>query len=215
MIREPVIRKPVIHRRSIRLPDLLPIAVGILIVGLVAGLTHLVAILLLPTVATRDAYDLLAAYAKKTKPDGNGMVLLGPARPGDTLIPFRDPAAVQGLCFFDLAAAPVRIKTKVEEGRLLTLSFRTRDGRIFYSMTDRASVHGGIDIRLVTAPQLAAVAEGDDEDAGLPEELRLKAPLRTGLVIATALIARPSERADAEARIKAIECKPEPLDAPS
>ena len=195
----------------IRLPPLLPIAAGVAIVGLVAGLTHLVAVLLLPDVATRDAYDLLAAHGYGR----DGMSVLPPARPGDTLIPFRDPAAVQGLCFFDLAKAPFRIRTKVEEGRLLTLSFRTRDGRIFYSMTDRAALRGSIDIRLVTPAQLETVADGDDEDAGLPEELRLKAPATAGLIVATALIARPGGRADAEARIKAIECKPEPLDAPS
>ena len=208
----------------IRRPDLLSIGVGLLIVGLVAGFTHLVAILLLPQVATRDAYDLLVARSPKDSPAKSSpaatdrvgaMILLPPARPGDTLIPFRDPAAVQGLCFYDLGAAPMRIRTKVAEGRLLTLSFRTRDGRIFYSMTDRAALRGTIDIRLGTSAQLDLVAEGDDEDAGLPEELRLKAPALTGLVVATALVARPSERAEAEARIKAIECRPEPLDAKS
>ncbi len=200
----------------IRWRSLLPLLLGVAIVGLVAGLTHFVAILLLPDVATRDAYDLLATHAPATNAGGrNGLSLLAPARPGDTLIPFRDPATVQGLCFFDLGKAPVRVRTKVEEGRLLTLSFRTRDGRIFYSMTDRAALRGTIDIRLVTPAQLETVVDGDDEDAGLPEELRLKAPATTGLMIATALIARPGDRADAEARIKAIECKPEPLAPPS
>ena len=190
----------------IRWRSLLPLLLGVAIVGLVAGLTHFVAILLLPDVATRDAYDLLATHAPATNAGG---------RNGLALIPFRDPATVQGLCFFDLGKAPVRVRTKVEEGRLLTLSFRTRDGRIFYSMTDRAALRGTIDIRLVTPAQLETVVDGDDEDAGLPEQLRLKAPATTGLMIATALIARPGDRADAEARIKAIECKPEPLAPPS
>ena len=199
-----------------RVPPLLPILLGVAIVGLVAGLTHLVAILMLPTVATRDAFDLLAARGpRQTGTSRDGMALLAPARPGDTLIPFRDPAAVQGLCFFDLGKAPLRVRTKVGEGRLLSLSFRTHDGRVFYSRTDRAALRGSIDIRVVTPAQLETVVDGDDEDAGLPEELRLKAPAPTGLVIATALVARPGDRADAEARIKAIECKPEPLAPPS
>ena len=142
------------------------------------------------------------------------MVPLPPARPGDALIPLRDPAAAQGLCFFDLAKAPLRVRTRTEEGRLLTLSFRTREGRVFYSMTDKAALRDMIDIRLVTAAQLAEILGEDDEDQGLPEELRLKAPATTGLIVATALVARPSERADAEARIAAINCAPEPLPAP-
>lgn len=189
---------------------IIEIVAGIAIVLLVAGFAHLSAILLLPKVATRDAYDLLVSQAGKGR-----MTILAPSRPGDRLIPFRDPAAVQGLCLFDLTRSPVRVKTQTEEGRLLTLSFRMPDGKIFYSMTDRAALRNTIDIRLVTDAQLAQVVEGDDEDQGLPEELRLKAPGAKGLIVATALIARPSERQEAEDRIKAIGCAPEPLPPPS
>jgi len=186
------------------------VAIAAAIVFLVAGLTHFSAILLLPTVATRDSYHLLQGHGAS-----DHMAIFPPNRPGDTLIPFRDPAAVQGLCFFDLGKGPVRVRTKTEEGRLLTLSFRTPTGKIFYSMTDRASLRNTIDIRLLTEAQLAAVVASDDEDQGLPEELRLKAPSRRGLIVATALIARPSERADAEDRIKAITCGTEALPPPS
>lgn len=184
--------------------------VGLAIVLLVAGLTHFLAVLILPEVATKDAYTLLAAQGH---PDG--MSILPPSRPGDTLIPFRDPATVQGVCLFDLTNAPVRVRASTEPGRLLTLSFRTPGGRIFYSMTDRAALHDRIDIRLVTDSQLNDVEAGDDEDQGLPEELRLKAPGLKGLVVATALVARPSEKSAAEARIHAITCAPEPLPPPS
>ena len=170
----------------------LPIAVGTAIVLLVAALTHLTAILLLPKVATRDAYDLLAGQAA-----ANRMTLFASARPGDKTVPFRDPATVQGLCYFDLSKGPVRVRSKTEDGRLLTLSFRTREGRIFYSMTDRAALRDTIDIRLLTPAQLADVVASDDEDQGLPEELRLQPPTSTGLLVATALVGRPSERADA------------------
>jgi uncharacterized membrane protein len=173
---------------------------------LFAALTHFIAILILPAVATRDAYDRLEAWGKS-----DHMVLMPPVAPGRAIIPFRDPATVQGMCFYDLAKAPVRVKTTVEEGRLLTLSFRTREGKIFYAMNDRAALRDTIDIRLLSEGQLAAVEASEDEDRGLSAELRLKAPTAEGLIVATALVARPSEREDAEARIKAISCAPEPL----
>lgn len=176
---------------------------------LVAGLTHFTAVLLLPKVATRDAYERLAARGAV-----DHMVILPSSGPDATLIPFLDPATVQGLCFFDMAKGPVRLKARVEEGRLLTLSFRTREGRIFYAMTDRAALHDMIDIRLVTESQLQQVEAGDDEEQGLPSELRLKTLASKGLIVATALVARPGDRQDAEARIKAIDCHPEPLAAP-
>lgn len=181
----------------------------IVIAGLVAGLTHFVAVLILPEVASKDAFSLLSARGAM-----NRMVLYPASRPGDSLIPFRDPSTVQGVCFFDVGKAPVRVKTKIEEGRLLTLSFRTPEGKIFYSMTDRAALRDAIDIRLATDAQLKAIAADEDEDTGLPSELRLRAPQQKGLVVATALITRPNEAQDAEARIKAISCAAEPLPQP-
>ena len=190
---------------------LIEVVVGLAILLLVAGLTHILVILLLPTVASKDAYNLLAARFNH----GGGLVLLAPSKPGDTLIPFRDPATVQGLCFYDLSKGPARVRLKTEEGRLLTLSFRTLEGRVFYSMTDKAALNGAIDIRLLTEAQLKVVEDADDEDQGLPTELRLKSPGLKGLLVATALIARPSEAHDAEDRIKAISCAPEPLPPPA
>ena len=173
---------------------------------LVAILTHLSAILILPRVAPRDAAHRLDEFGRS-----EAMALLPRAEPGSSLIPFRDPAVVQGVCFFDLAKSPVRLKTTIEEGRMMTLSFRTRQGQIFYAMTDRAALRGTIDIRLVTEAQLQTIEAGDDEDQGLPTELRLKSPSQRGLIVATALVPRPGDRGDAEALVKAITCHPEAI----
>ena len=199
--------RPTLDRRWRTEARLLELAAGAAIVVLVAGLTHLSAILLVPHVATEDAYDVLAARGGVNK-----LVMLASSRPGDTLIPFRDPATIQGLCFFDVAQAPIRVRTRTEDGKLLTLSFRTPQGKVFYSMTDRAALRDTIDIRLVTGAQLAAIEDSEtDVEDGLPSELRLKVPSLRGLMVATALVGRPSERQDAEERIKAITCAPEPL----
>ncbi len=181
--------------------------VALAVVVLTAGLTHFSAILLLPEVASKDAVSRLGARVKP-----NEMFLPVPSRAGGAeAIPFTDPSTVQGACVFDLTKAPVRVRARTEDGRLLTLSFRAADGRIFYSMTDRSALHGTIDIRLVTADQLKVIEAGDNEDEALPSELRLQAPTSKGLLLATALVARPSELADAEARIKAVSCAPEPI----
>ncbi len=173
------------------------------VVVLTAALTHFSAILLLPEVATKDAVSLLAARFKP-----NAMALLTSALDS---IPFTDPATVQGVCLFDLTKAPLRVRAKTEPGRLLTLSFRAADGRIFYSMTDRAALHDAIDIRLVTANQLKVIEAADNEDEALPSELRLQAPSTKGLLLATALVARPSGAQDAVERIKAVSCASEPI----
>ncbi len=193
-------------RQPVRENGSVVILAALAVMVLTAALTHFSAILLLPEVASKDAVSLLAAHLKP-----NEMTVLAPNRPGAETIPFTDPATVQGACLFDLTKAPLRVRAKTVEGRLLTLSFRAADGRIFYSMTDRAALHDAIDIRLVTVDQLKVIEAGDDEDVALPSELRLQAPTPKGLLLASALIARPGEAQDAEARVKAVSCAPEPI----
>ncbi len=171
---------------------------------LVAAMTHVLAILILPRVATRDAYDRLAPLAAR-----DHMTLIPASTAADGLPAFRDPATAQAVCFFDLGRNAARIQARVEDGRLLTLSFRTREGKIFYAMTDRAAFKSAIDIRLLSDDQLAALEGNDEEGQGLSPELRLRAPALKGMVIATTLVTRPSDREDAEARLKKISCGPE------
>ena len=173
----------------------------------VAGLVHIVAILVMPRVAPRDAYTRLAVLARPGQ-----MTLLPPALPGHQLTPFADPAVVQAVCLYDLASGPLHLHADLPGNRLLTVSFRTRTGEVFYSMTDRASLHGTIDVRIMTQPQLDAEQEneGDDNDQPL-KELRLVAPDAKGFVLVNALSTYPSERADAEAEVKSVSCAPETL----
>jgi len=171
----------------------------------VAGAVHLVAILAMPEVAPRDAFTRLSAIAKSGQ-----MTLLPRPLPGHQTTPFEDPAMAQAVCLYDLANGPLHVHADLDGDGLVTLSFRTRGGTIFYSMTDQASLHGKIDVRILTAPQLAAVEENDDEDQPL-QELRLVAPAMKGFVLVKALAAYPSERGQAEAAVTSISCAAEAL----
>lgn len=169
----------------------------------VAALVHIIAILALPELAPNDAYARLSTLAKTGRP-----ALLPRPLPGHALTPFEDPALAQAVCLFDLSHGPLHVHADVDHEGLLSLSFRSRTGRIFYAVTDRGAVHGKIDVRVVTAAQLEALQEQDDED-NPPQELRLVAPQMKGFVLINALAAFPSERAAAEARALSIDCAPE------
>lgn len=171
----------------------------------VAGLVHLVAVFAMPELAPHDAFTRLSALAKSSQP-----VLLPRPLPGQELTPFEDPALAQAVCMFDLAQGSLRVRATLDHDELLTLSFRSRTGRVFYAMTDRAAVRGKIDIRVLTAAQLEAVQAEDDED-NPPQELRLVAPQLKGFVLIDALAAHPSERASAEARVMSVICAPEAI----
>jgi uncharacterized membrane protein len=170
-----------------------------------AGLVHVISIFVMPEVAPNDAFTRLSALAT-----ANPSVLLPRALPGQELMPFEDPALAQAVCLFDLTQGSLHVRANPERDELLTLSFRSRTGRVFYAMTDRAAVRGKIDIRILTAAQLEALQAEDDED-NPPQELRLVAPQMKGFVLIDALASHPSERAAAEARVMSVSCAPEAI----
>ncbi len=171
----------------------------------VAGITHILAIFALPDVAAKDTF---ARFSQLAKP--GQVALLPPATPGKQFMPFADPALVQSVCPFDLAKGGLRLHADVEADRLLTLSFRTSEGQIFYSMSDLAAQQGKIDVVVLTPEQLEVVEADDDEDDP-SQDLRLIAPETTGFVIISALAAHQSERAEAEERVKSVACAVEPI----
>jgi uncharacterized membrane protein len=170
-------------------------------VAFVAGITHIAAIFALPALEGKDAFGRLSALAEPAR-----LTLLPRPQPGAEIMPFADPAVAQGLCLYDLAQGALRLQGKVAGDRLLTLSFRTPAGEVFYSMTDRAAQHGGINVLVLTPAQLEAVEADDDDDEDPPQELRLVAPMRRGIILVSALAGLPSEMSEAEGRIEAITC---------
>ena len=172
----------------------------VLAVLVIAGITHIVAIFALPEFAAKDTYARVLDLAKPAQ-----LALVPPVRADQQYIPFADPAMMQAVCPFDLSQGGLRLHADVEGDRLLMLSFRTRAGRGFYSMTDLAAQQGKIDVVALTAAQLETVESEDDED-NPSQDLRLVAPDTQGFVIISSLAAYPGERADAEERLKPVSC---------
>ena len=166
----------------------------------IAGITHITAIFALPEIAAKDTAARIFELAKPGQ-----LTLLPAAGANKQVMPFADPAMVQSVCPFDLSQGSLRMHADVEGGRLLTFSFRTSAGQVFYSMTDLAAQQGKIDVVVLTAAQLEIVEAEDDEDDP-SQDLRLVAPEPQGFVIVSALSVYKSDRADAEARVKSVVC---------
>jgi uncharacterized membrane protein len=172
---------------------------------MVAGAVHIVAILLMPYVAPNDGFKRLSSYGQPGE-----LVLLPRAEPGHQLTPFADPALAQGMCLFDLEDGSLFIHGDLQTGGLVTLSFRTRTGRIFYGMTDKASQHGTLAIRVLTATQRDQLQGDEEQDP--QRELRIVSPEATGYILINAFVPYPSARPQSEAQIKAISCATEPME---
>jgi uncharacterized membrane protein len=172
---------------------------------MVAGAVHIVAILLMPYVAPNDGFARLSGYGRPGE-----LVLLPRIEPGHQLTPFADPALAQGICLFDLDDGSLFIHGDLQTGGLVTLSFRTRTGRIFYGMTDKASQHGTLAVRVLTGAQREKLQGDEEQDP--QQELRIVSPEATGYILINAFVPFPSARSQSEAQIKAISCATEPME---
>jgi uncharacterized membrane protein len=180
-------------------------AVQWLLVGLcLAGIIHIVSVLAMPHLAPKDAYSRVAALA----PVGT-VQTLPRTLPGQELFPFSDPSMATGLCRYDLADGPFRIRARASGQDFLSVSFHDRWGTIYYAMTDRVATRGIIEALVLTPAQLEVVEAGDAEDEQ-PQELRITAPSPEGFVLFRALATRPGLYAETEADLKTITCGAEP-----
>jgi uncharacterized membrane protein len=174
-------------------------------VAIVGALVHFIVILVIPVVATRDAFARLEGLG----PVGATIALARPS-PTERLFPYADPALASAFCRFDLAAGPVRVKAPVGRAGFASLSFHTRRGAVFYALTDKAATHRLMEAVVVTPGQLRALAAHDDED-NPSQDLRIVSATDQGFVVMRAFSELPSLYAEAEEQVKSLNCALEPM----
>ena len=173
-------------------------------VAIVGALVHFIVILVIPIVATRDAY----ARLQDLGPVGVTIALARPS-PTERRFPYADPALASAFCRFDLSAGPVRVKAPVGRAGFASLSFHTRRGAVFYALTDKAATHGLMEAVIVTPSQLRTLVAHDDED-NPSQDLRIVSATIEGFVLIRAFSELPSLYAAAEAEAKSLSCASEP-----
>ena len=75
---------------------------------ILGGIVHLVSVLALPKIASEDAYSRLTPLTKL-----NAVTQLPLADPGNTLMPYLDPAFAEAICRYDLSTGPIKLKVPV------------------------------------------------------------------------------------------------------
>ncbi len=175
------------------------------VVLIVAALVHLIVILVIPVVATRDAYARLAALG----PVGATIGLPRPS-PSETRLPFGDPALASAFCRYDLSNGPIRVKAPVGRAGFASLSFHTKRGAVLYALTDRAATQGLMEAVVGTAAQMREFVAHDDED-NPSQDLRIVSPTNEGFVLMRAFSELPSLYDAAQEQTVGLSCSPEPL----
>ncbi|MGJ3265178.1 MAG: DUF1254 domain-containing protein [Salinarimonas sp.] len=184
-----------------------------------AAMTHIAAILMLPWLARQDAHARLAPTATAeaavlvAPPRGTGFGEVDPRLP-ETWLPLHDPAMAIGACAYDLDDGPLRVSAP--DGRLFqTISLHARGAGAYYAVTDRAAVRGRLELVVATRAQLDVLLARDAAREEVAQEqfgdLRVVAPSRQGFVLVRTLAAFPSEAGLARDLVGAVSCTIEPL----
>ena len=180
----------------VRLPGLY-IALGLAL----AGLIHIVAVLMLPSLAPRNAQARLAALGP-----ANAMIEIPPGSPGRQVMPMMAPDVRYAFCRFDLTGGPVRLKAVVPD-ELWLIAFYTPEGENFYSVVGADMKRAQIEL-VITSPEQTVEEAGVDAPEGSEDVIVVNAPVNEGIALIRAPLAGPSRASYAARALKATTCAP-------
>jgi uncharacterized membrane protein len=166
---------------------------------LLGGVVHLVSVLALPRIATQDAYSRLTPMTKL-----NAVTPLALADPGNSPMPFMDPACALAICRYDLSGGPLKLTVPVSQA-YTSVSFYTRNEVAYYAINDRSAGRKLIELDLMTGAQHAELPE--DEDVTAADRLIIDSPTTGGLIVMKALAPEPGLMPQAQASLAASSCK--------
>src|SRR5262245_33759299 len=124
--------------------------------ALLGGVVHLATVLVLPTLATQDAYSRLAPLARI-----NAVTPIANPTPEKAAMPFMDPAFAMSVCRYDLSDGPIKFAVPVSAA-YTSVSFYTRADVAYYAINDRAAGRRVIELELMTGEQRGDLP--DDEE---------------------------------------------------
>ena len=173
---------------------------------LLGGIVHLATVLILPNLASQDAYSRLAPIAPI-----NAVAPLPPPSAQSSPIPFLDPAFAMAVCRYDLTDGPIKLSVPVSPA-YTSVSFYTRSEVAYYAINDRSAGRKVIELDLMTEAQHNDLPE--DEDVTAADRLIIDSPTGTGLIVLKALAPEPGLMPQAQGALAASSCKMQ-ADAPA
>jgi uncharacterized membrane protein len=172
--------------------------VGALLLG---GIVHLATVLLLPRMATQDAYARVSAIAPV-----NAVIPMPPPTPEKAVMPFMDPAFAVAVCRYDLSRGPLKFSVPISQA-YTSVSFYTSSDVAYYAINDRAAGRRVIELDLMTARQRAELPENEDITAA--DRLIVASPTTAGLIMIRALVPETSGVPAARNALAAAQCRPQ------
>ena len=166
---------------------------------LLAGVVHLATVLLLPRMATQDAYARVSAIAPS-----NTVIAIPLPTPEKALMPFMDPAFQVSVCRYDLSQGPLKFSVPITQA-YTSVSFYTRSDVAYYAINDRAAGRKVIELDLMTPAQRAELPENEEITAA--DRLIVASPTTTGLIVIRALAPEPGWIPAVRNALAAAQCR--------
>jgi uncharacterized membrane protein len=171
------------------------------------GIVHLVSVLALPRVATKDAYSRLSQISRV-----NDVTMLPLAEPRNALMPFQDPAFATAVCRYDLSNGSIKLTVPVNQA-YTSVSFYTRNEVPYYAINDRSAGRKVIELDLMTPEQHADLPE--EEDVTAADRLIIDSPTLTGLIVMKALAPESGLMVQAQTVLASSTCKVQDPNTPT
>jgi uncharacterized membrane protein len=168
---------------------------------LLGGIVHLATVLLLPRLASQDAYARVSAIAPL-----NSVVPIPPPTPDNAVMPFMDPAFAMSVCRYDLSRGSLKFSVPISQA-YTSVSFYTRSDVAYYAINDRAAGRRVIELDLMTPAQRADLPE--NEDVTRADRLIVTSPTTTGLIVIRALTPEAGWIPAARNALAAARCRPQ------
>jgi uncharacterized membrane protein len=162
---------------------------------------HLTTVLLLPRMATQDAYARVSTLAPV-----NTVVPVPAPTPEKSVMPFMDPAFAVAVCRYDLTRSPLKFSVPISQA-YTSVSFYTRNDVPYYAINDRAAGRRVIELDLMTAAQRAELPE--NEEITRADRLIVTSPTATGLIVIRALVPESGTATSARSVLAAAQCRPQ------
>jgi uncharacterized membrane protein len=168
---------------------------------LLGGIVHLATVLMLPGMATQDAYSRLSPIAPV-----NAVTAIPQPAADKAVMPFMDPAFAVAVCRYDLSDGPLKFSVPVSQA-YTSVSFYTRFDVAYYAINDRAAGRRVIELELMTADQRNELP--GDEEITAADRLIVESPTSTGLIVIKALAPEPGLLPAARNALAAAQCVPQ------
>lgn len=185
-----------------KLPAAGTLSAGLLATLMLAGIVHIVTILLIPLYSGSDGWSRVAAAAVN-----EGWTVQRSPTSSAATIPGLDPLFVHGLCKVVIAEAPAILSLEAEN-RFWSLALYNRSGTVVFSLNDRTAVDGALEMLVVNSLDAERLKESPQADL---EGMIIVESANVELVAVLRLYApEPADQLEAKAQIAAALCAPAP-----